>query len=158
MNASDSMKNRPRRRVVTGYTPAGRSMIVSDGPPAGREWEGDALDDHWIIESMPPPLDEVVFPVDSSEYSLEPPPGGIVCRTVFIEPGLSADKSFMHATETLDFLVVVSGEVTLIMEEGEVTLYPGEAVIQRGTVHAWMNRGSEPCVMADVMISTKRQV
>ncbi len=148
---------RSLRRVVTGFTPAGRSTIVADGPvPSVFDFGGHGLDEHWAIDQLPPPLDELVNPIDRRDFALEPPPGGVICRMFFMEPGLGDEQIAMHTTDTLDFLVVVSGEITLLMEEGEVTLGPGDSVIQRGTNHSWANRGSEPCLLADVMISTLR--
>ena len=63
----------------------------------------------------------------------------------------------MHRTETLDLLTVVSGEVWLVLEEGEVHLRAGDCVVQRGTWHAWRNRSAAPCVLAGVMIGSGEQ-
>ena len=60
-----------------------------------------------------------------------------------------------HTTSTIDYLIVISGEVTLTIGGAEVTLGPGDTVVQQGTPHDWHNRGSEPCVMAGVLISTR---
>ena len=54
----------------------------------------------------------------------------------------------MHATRTLDYAVVLSGEITLILDQGEVTLKPFDTVVQRGTNHTWENRGTEPALIA----------
>jgi mannose-6-phosphate isomerase-like protein (cupin superfamily) len=58
----------------------------------------------------------------------------------------------MHKTNSIDYLVVISGEMWMIMEEGEVLLKPGDCVVQRGTNHAWKNSGKEPCLLAAVLI------
>jgi uncharacterized cupin superfamily protein len=58
----------------------------------------------------------------------------------------------MHYSETLDYGIVLSGEVTMLLDEGEVTLRPGDALVQRGTAHAWSNRGSVPALMAFVIV------
>ena len=60
-----------------------------------------------------------------------------------------------HATDTIDFVIVLSGEITLILGDREITLYPGDSVVQRGTPHDWSNRGSEPCVAAGVLLSAR---
>jgi quercetin dioxygenase-like cupin family protein len=59
----------------------------------------------------------------------------------------------MHRTDTIDFVVVLSGEVWLRLDESEVHLQAGDCVVQRGTWHAWHNRSAKPCLIADVMIS-----
>ncbi|HUG15347.1 MAG TPA: cupin domain-containing protein [Thermomicrobiales bacterium] len=147
---------RPPRRVVTGHTADGHSTIVSDGPAPSRiDLDGIAINEQWIIDSSPPPLDELVNRSDERDFSLEPLPGGIKCSLVRLESGLPPSRSRMHETSTLDFVVVVSGEITLLMEDGETTLYPGDSVIERGTNHAWANRGSGPRVIAATMISTR---
>lgn len=58
----------------------------------------------------------------------------------------------MHKTETVDYIVLLSGTVTLILDEGEVDMEPMDVVVQRGTNHAWENRGDEPAVLAGVLI------
>jgi len=77
-------------------------------------------------------------------------------------PGLAevmeADHPGMHTTDTIDYGVVVSGEIWLELDDGaEVHLEPGDCVVQNGTRHAWRNKGSEPCTMAAVMVGAKRR-
>ena len=61
----------------------------------------------------------------------------------------------MHTTRTVDYIVVLSGRVTLLLDKGEVELKPFDVVVQRGTNHGWVNRGSEPAVMAAILIDAK---
>ena len=58
----------------------------------------------------------------------------------------------MHRTETIDYGIVLSGEITLVLDDSETTLGPGDVVIQRGTDHRWENRGAEPARVAFVLI------
>ena len=60
-----------------------------------------------------------------------------------------------HATETVDFVVVLSGELTMTIGGREETLKAGDSVIQQATPHDWVNRGTEPCILAGVLISTR---
>jgi quercetin dioxygenase-like cupin family protein len=62
---------------------------------------------------------------------------------------------FMHRTETIDYGIVLSGEIWLVLDDEEVHLRPGDIVVQRGTIHAWSNRGTEVCRMAFVLIDGK---
>ena len=95
-----------------------------------------------------------------SAYELEPAgAGGVKFRIASIPPQteerpLKEDDGFgMHQTDTLDFITVISGEMYARMDSGEeVLLKPGDALVQRGTNHAWINRGTEPCVFSAVMI------
>lgn len=109
-------------------------------------------------------------------HTLEPPPGGSVCRVVAFppddtfagkvgtkevrayfaamgSPGAStysknAPYPYMQKTRTLDFCLVIEGEITLILDTEEVHLKAGDTVVQRGTNHAWSNRSNHPCVVA----------
>jgi quercetin dioxygenase-like cupin family protein len=61
----------------------------------------------------------------------------------------------MHVTRTVDYIIVLAGRVTLLLEQGEVELKPFDVVVQRGTNHGWVNRGTEPAVMAAILIDAK---
>jgi mannose-6-phosphate isomerase-like protein (cupin superfamily) len=61
----------------------------------------------------------------------------------------------MHKTRTVDYVILLSGKVTMLLDEGEVHLEPFDVVIQRGTNHAWVNRGSEPAVLAGILVDAE---
>jgi len=100
---------------------------------------------------------------------LEPPAGGTAWRVFEVPPddvmraamasaagtmeGIEADG--FHTTETIDYVMVLEGEVALELDTGEVTLGPGDCVVQRGTRHAWRNRSGRPVRMVAVMLSTR---
>jgi len=63
-----------------------------------------------------------------------------------------ARHALMHRTETIDYGIVIEGELVLIMDEGETTVYPGDIVIQRGTNHGWANRSDKNCRIVFVLI------
>ena len=67
---------------------------------------------------------------------------------------MEEDDPGMHTTPTIDYGIVLSGEIDLELDEGEVHLQAGDVVVQRGTRHAWRNRGTEPCRIAFVLISS----
>lgn len=151
------------RRVVTGVDDAGRSVFLSDGPAFG----GDQWAEVWLTDPVDG-LDAVVDPHDGP-LALEPPAGGTawrvfevptdeVMRTLMASaagdmPGIEADG--FHTTETIDYVMVLDGEVSLELDTGEVTLHPGDCVVQRGTRHAWRNRGDRAVRMVAVMLSTR---
>jgi len=69
--------------------------------------------------------------------------------------GLPPRHPYMHRTETVDYGIILSGEIYLIVDEGEILCRPGDIVIQRGTNHAWANRSKEICRIAFILIESK---
>jgi mannose-6-phosphate isomerase-like protein (cupin superfamily) len=161
------------RRIVTGHNAQGRSVIISDTTAV---MEGP-LHELWVTDGTPARFGGAphlgALPVD-----LEPRKEGTVVRLVRFMPSqaLSRDdleqmysKGFaainashtrvdtrrhpaMHKTRTLDYGIVLSGRIKLLMDEGEQELKPFDVVIQRGTNHGWVNPGSVPALMAFVLI------
>jgi quercetin dioxygenase-like cupin family protein len=75
-----------------------------------------------------------------------------VFRIVRYDPGVAPRR---HRTSSLDYAVVLSGEIDMELDDKEVHLKAGDVVVQRGTIHNWANRGTEPCIMAFVLIGAK---
>lgn len=151
------------RRVVTGVDGSGRSVFLSDGEAYG----GDQWAEVWITDPAQG-MDAVVDP-QLGMTVLEPPAGGTAWR-VFEVPtdedmraamaeaaatmeGIEADG--FHTTQTVDYVMVLEGEIALELDTGEVTLGPGDCVVQRGTRHAWRNRSGKPVRMMAVMLSSR---
>ena len=129
----------------------------------------------WVTDTTPAPIQGVQETLHLP-HTLEPPPRGSVCRIVTFppdstwsgkvgandvaaffaamgSPGASTYSSqaphpYMQQTRTLDFCLVLEGEITLVLDTEEVRLQPLDSVIQRGTNHAWSNRSNRPCVVA----------
>ena len=140
-----------RKRVVTGVNAQGQSIVTSAGPvPSTTTTERHRTEEQWVIDGLPPAMDEAVNAADKPDHPLWPATGGAVFRIVAFGKG----DGPMHITDTLDFVVILAGEVYLVMEEGEVLLTAGDTVIQRATKHAWQNRSDEECVLAGVLIGT----
>ena len=168
----------PTRRVVTGTNESGRSYFVHDGPTPNHLDLGVATNDEiWIDDPANPDPRARVDPAKAEKVHLEPPSGGSVVRVFTFRPASSRpekvgealaaaaarfdtghamekDDPAMHTTRTIDYGIVLSGEIDLELDEGEVHLRPGDVVVQRGTRHAWRNRGSAPCTMAFVLIGS----
>jgi mannose-6-phosphate isomerase-like protein (cupin superfamily) len=172
------------RRVVTGTNDEGKSAFVGDDvlePITVGLMPGLEFQPVWGTD------EPVVLPTDGSEpatHTYFPPTNGFRVGFVSIPPegsgatpdstagpdeierklpGLGAhmepDHPGMHTTDTVDFDIVVSGEIYLELDDGaEVHLQAGDCVIQNGTRHAWHNRSSEPCVLAVTLIGASRGV
>lgn len=138
------------RRVVTGHNKEGKSIVKWDSEIAATRgrlgFEQVAL---WATDSLPPSLTDD----DPANWELGTSlANGSVLRICHFEPGVSER---WHRTDTIDYGIVLSGEIWMQMDEGESHLRPGDVVIQRGTIHNWKNRGTEPCEMIFVLIATK---
>ena len=152
------------RRIVTGYDEQGRPGIIFDGePPTVMDFGAIVTTELWVTDATPPTATRE----DTSlrEWEIDPPTHGAAFRIVRIMPVEADEKDapgegepeFLgeHATETVDFVVVLSGEITMTIGGREETLRAGDSVIQQATPHDWVNRGTEPCILAGVLISTR---
>ena len=167
------------RRIVTGHNTNGKSIIKIDGPPArsiGEEIGG--LYEIWNETGI---AVDTLSDVDNADGDiiLSPPKGGSKFRYFKIMPtpqGVSveilnqmAEEAFsrigaahhridiarhpaMHKTKTIDYIILLEGDVTLVLDEEEVRLKPFDVVVQRGTNHAWINNGKEPATLIAVLI------
>jgi mannose-6-phosphate isomerase-like protein (cupin superfamily) len=156
-------------RVVTGYDEDGNPAIIHTGEPptvihAGRYRTTEV----WASDRTPPAVTR--SDLSTRPWELEPPPGGACFRIVEIAPGGAAAGDAVagdldeqaegfqeaHATQTLDYVAILSGQVTLVLGGAEVTLGPGDCVVQQpGVPHDWLNRTSQRVVMAGVLISAR---
>jgi cupin domain len=152
-------------RVVTGYDSTGAPAILKQGQPptvihAGRYTTTEL----WVSDRSP--LTPTGGDNSTREWALEPPPGGACFRIVEIAPaegggdGVNdpSHEEFQgaHATDTLDYVTILHGQVTLVVGGTEVALGPGDSVVQQpGVPHDWQNRGSETAVMAGVLVSAR---
>ena len=134
------------RRIVTGHDAAGKSVVVSDGmPPQDHPMRGAAVGADFIeIWSTPEAVPRLTS-LPEGEPTGRPftimPPSGHLLRVIDIyPPGMGGQRTVMHRTRTLDYVVVIEGEIVLVLSDSEVVLGPGEVVVQRGTDHAWENR------------------
>jgi mannose-6-phosphate isomerase-like protein (cupin superfamily) len=135
------------RRVVTGHDAQGRSVVLSDGPPPqNHPMTGEAIGADFIemwstTEAVPTLAPEPDFEPNQRPFTIMPQSGHLI-RIIDIYPAsMGGTKTVMHRTRTLDYAMVVSGEIVLHLSDIELVLGPGEVVVQRGTDHAWENRG-----------------
>jgi len=165
----------PTRRVVTGHDAKGRAVVLIDGAAPNaklRKATGLVSTLLWVTDESPA---EVSGNADRAarEIGVAPPPGGSVFRVVDFpsaadfgavdnaamlrEMGIGAGPSdarhaSMHSTKSIDYAVVISGEIDMLLDDSEVHLKAGDVLVQRGTNHAWVNRGRENCRVAFALI------
>jgi Cupin domain len=137
---------RSTRRVVTGHDARGRSVVLSDGPPPQHHpmhGLGVGADFHemWSAADTIPELTPGVAREPNERPFTIMPGAGHLLRILDVYPLNDGGKrTVMHRTRTLDYVVVIEGELVLILDECEVVLKPGDVVVQRSTDHAWENR------------------
>ena len=169
------------RRIVTGHNDNGKSIVTIDGPPARSIGEDvGGLFELWNTDGNEVISSDVIDRADD-EIILSPPSGGTKFRYFQINPlpagvpddmlqEIAADAfekvgaahhrvdttkhPAMHKTETVDYIILLKGDVTLILDEEEVDLKPFDVVVQRGTNHAWVNNGNEPALLIAVLIDS----
>ena len=140
------------RRVVTGHDGNGRAVVeideLSNNITSGRPGQSACV--VWTTESFP------VNNTGNADAGLRQVGttlnNGTVFRVVEFGPGVAPRN---HRTDSIDYAVVVSGEIDMELDDTVVHLKAGDVLVQRGTIHNWVNHGTEPCVMAFVLIDAK---
>lgn len=171
------------RRVVTGKDATGKAIAMIDAVPTnvhGRKELGVTNTILWVTDSTPADLSH---PVDAADRKVGvlPPPGGTIFKLIEFAPQKDLESDYetrlrifkglglapegesrekprdpgMHRTRTIDYAVILSGEIEMLLDDSEIHLKAGDVVVQRGTNHAWVNRGHQPCRVAFVLIDAK---
>ena len=141
------------RRVVTGHDAAGKSVILSDGaPPQRHPMQGPAVGadfvEIWSTTDEVPQLTSTEAEPNERAFTIMPPSGHLLRIIEIYPPKDGGKRTAMHRTRTLDYVVVIEGEIVLILDDSEVVLTKGQTVVQRGTNHAWENRSDAMARMA----------
>jgi mannose-6-phosphate isomerase-like protein (cupin superfamily) len=165
------------RRVVTTHDADGKAIVLFDGaaPNVGTRSSGTRSTLLWTTGSMP-----ATYANDDRadvKIATGPPPGSTILRIVEFPPeppGYTADNAavlaemgiapdsrgrrparhpHMHATESVDYAIVLEGEIDMLLDDSEVHLNAGDILVQQGTNHAWVNRSGGPCKIAFVLIN-----
>ena len=146
----------PIRRVVTGHDAKNVAKVLIDGPATNTfsPSAGRSRTLMWCTDAMPTDIavGEKIEDMGNRKLGTAPPKNGTRFTINDIPAGA---PGVMHRTETVDYAIVLAGEVDMDMDESSVKLKAGDVVIQRGTNHAWVNRGTEPARIAFVLIDAK---
>ncbi len=141
------------RRVVTGHDKDGRAIVEIDEDVTNQVSARPLTEASVIWTSEGFPINNDGFEERNDKATGTTLAGGTVFRVLRLEPGHTPR---VHRTDSLDYAVIMSGEIDMELEAGEfVHLKAGDVVVQRGTVHNWLNRGTEPCTIAFVLIDAK---
>jgi len=171
---------KPVRRVVTGHRADGRSTVLFDGaaPNVKQRAAGNGSTLLWVTDESPA---DVSGGTDRAarEIGVPPPPLGSIFRLAEFPPGVGGEvrdneavlRDFgigpdvarghpprhpaIHRTRSIDYVVVLEGEIDLLLDDGDVRLKAGDVVVQQGTNHAWINRGAVTCRLAMVFIDAE---
>jgi quercetin dioxygenase-like cupin family protein len=140
------------RRVVTGHDAAGKAIVtideVSENLRSARPGAQACV--VWTSEGFP--IDNTGDKDEGLRETGTTHADGTVFRILELQPGNSPRN---HRTDSLDYAVIMSGEIDMELDGSTTHLKAGDVVVQRGTVHNWVNRGTEPCVIAFVLIAAK---
>jgi quercetin dioxygenase-like cupin family protein len=142
------------KRVVTGHDENGKSVALRIEPPCHtRSVPGADFFEIWATSASPAPITAAEPEPTSAQPQIHPAPGGSSVRVIdFLPASHGGVRSPMHRTRTVDYGIVLEGEMTLILTDSEVALQAGDIVIQRGTDHAWENRSERPARMAFILL------
>ena len=169
----------PVRRVVTGHDDGGKAVVVFDGAaPNVRDRPGGIVSTLlWVTDETPA---DSSGRADRAARSIgvPPPPRGSIFRIVDFPPvgdeikaianvdyvrsmgiesptGAPARHRYTHRTKSVDYAIVLAGEVDMLLDDSQVHLKAGDVMIQQGTNHAWVNNGTQPCRIAFILIDAE---
>ena len=171
------------RRVVTGKDSSGKAVAITDGPAANvvvSKERGTTSTLLWVTDSTPADISGSAD-AGNRKIGVPPPPNGTVFRIIEFAPEKTLTSTYderlrvmraqglapqgptrdhprdagMHRTRTIDYALVISGEIDMLMDDSEVHLKAGDAVVQQGTNHSWVNHGNRPAKVAFVLIDAK---
>lgn len=169
------------RRVVTTVDESGKAVVLFDGENPHREvrpLRGNVSRAIWATRQAPAEIQGTEDRASGVRMT-SPVNGGTVFRIVDYPPntpeqekadvtarmqelkhepairGLPPSHPFMHRTRSVDYAIVMSGEIDMLLDDSEVHLKAGDVVVQQGTNHAWVNRGTEICRIAFVLVDAQ---
>lgn len=140
------------RRVVTGHDKDGKAVVAID--EVSRDVvsfrPGATVANIWSSAGFP--VDNTGAADAAKEITATTRDGGTVFRVIEFAPGVAPRN---HRTNSIDYAVILSGEIDMEMDGTVVTLRAGDVLVQRGTIHDWINRSDKPCVIAFILIDAR---
>ncbi len=176
------MESKPTRRIVIGHDPDGKAVALFDGQvvPKQRSPGGNAVANMWVTSEFPVDLSGSTDKAQK-QVGVPPPAHGTIFRIVDFPPASTSpaaaphvdhDKVLTamgidpatqgyarhpntHRTRSIDYAIVLDGEINMLMDDTEIHMKPGDVLIQQGTNHAWVNRSEKICRVAFVLIDAQ---
>lgn len=146
----------PIRRLVTGHDAKGTAKLIKDQPATNTKFPGPGIVSTmiWCTDRTPADIvvGEDIEDMGARIIGTAPPPGGSRLAVIDFPPG---SKPNMHRTETLDYVIVMEGEIEMDLDDSTVKLKAGDIMVQRGTNHAWANRSAHRARLAFVLIDAE---
>jgi quercetin dioxygenase-like cupin family protein len=166
------------RRVVTGHDAGGKAVVLADGPAPNAKLRSSGIQSTlaWVTDETPADIAGTADRADR-DIGVAPPPSGSILRIVDFPPVIAGAEidhaavtremgleqgsgspprhAFTHRTRSLDYAIVLEGEIDMLLDDSQVHLRAGDIVVQQGTNHAWVNTGAAPCRIAFVLIDAK---
>ena len=146
----------PIRRVVTGHDEGHVAKVLLDEPATNAKHPQAGLVSTmmWCTEGAPAaiPIGEQPEDMGARVLGTAPPRNGTRFAVIDFPPG---NQPHLHRTETIDYVIVIEGEIEMDMDASSVKLKAGDIMIQRGTNHAWANRSSKRARVAFVLVDAE---
>jgi quercetin dioxygenase-like cupin family protein len=146
----------PIRRVVTGHDAGHVAKVLIDGPATNAKYPqaGQVSTLMWCTEGAPAaiPIGEQPEDMGARKIGTAPPQRGTRFAVIDFPPG---NQAHMHRTETIDYVIVMEGEIEMDMDASSVRLRAGDIMVQRGTNHAWANRSNKRARVAFVLVDAE---
>ncbi len=171
------MDMRSTRRIVTGHDSRGKAVVLFDNEVAAQQRGGNGVTLFWVTTEFPvdaaSATDRAQTPV-----GVPPPANGTIFRVVDFAPATPhaapvdhvqilramgidpvtqgyASHANTHRTKTIDYAVVLDGEIDTLLDDSQIHVKAGDVLVQQATNHAWVNNGSKPCRIAFILIDAK---
>lgn len=157
------------RRIVTGHDENGKAIFVEDRICPNRFAIGGCeefvTNEIWRQNESPADNDSAYVDTADVPFAINPPAGGIVFRIMEFPPdgklgmkedGVTPEPPMMHRTASVDYAMVLEGEVFAVLDGAETLMKKGDILIQRGTIHAWSNRSDKPVVILFVLSTANK--
>jgi quercetin dioxygenase-like cupin family protein len=144
------------RRVITGHDHQNVAKVLTDGPATNAKYPspGTVSTMIWCTDSAPAkmPIGEAIEDMGARMIGTAPPANGTRFAVIDFPPG---NHPHMHRTETIDYVIVLEGEIEMDMDDSTVKLKAGDVMVQRGTNHAWSNRSDKRARVAFVLVDAE---
>jgi mannose-6-phosphate isomerase-like protein (cupin superfamily) len=172
-----AMEMRSTRRIVTGHDARGKAIVLFDDMATAKQRGANGITLFWVTSEFP--VDTAGAPDRAQTPVGVPPPGnGTVFRVVDFAPasphaapvdhveilramGIDpatqgyARHANTHRTRTIDYAIVLDGEIDMLLDDSEIHVKAGDVLVQQATNHAWVNNGTKPCRIAFILIDAK---